>query len=30
LKKLEQQRIYKDTALRVRGNGDLGKPHKES
>jgi Lon protease-like protein len=30
LKKLEQQRIYKDTALRVRGNGDLGKPHKEN
>ena len=30
LKKLEQQRIYRDTALRVRGNGDLGKPHKES
>jgi len=30
LKKLEQQRIYKDTALRVGGNGDLGKPHKEN
>jgi Lon protease-like protein len=28
LRKLEQQRIYKETAAKVRGNGDLGRPHK--
>ena len=28
LKKLEQQRTHRDTAAKVRGNGDLGKPHK--
>jgi Lon protease-like protein len=28
LRKLEQQRDYKDLMKRVRGNGDLGKPHK--
>ena len=28
LSKLEQQRIHKETATKVRGNGDLGKPHK--
>jgi ATP-dependent Lon protease len=27
LTKLEQQRAYKDAAAKVRGNGDLGKPH---
>jgi ATP-dependent Lon protease len=27
LRKLEQQRAYKDAAAKVRGNGDLGKPH---
>jgi len=30
LRKLEQQRAYKETAAKVRGNGDLGKPHKEN
>jgi ATP-dependent Lon protease len=29
LRKLEQQRVYKETAAKVRGNGDLGRPHKE-
>jgi ATP-dependent Lon protease len=29
LAKLEQQRTYKETAKKVRGNGDLGKPHLE-
>ena len=29
LTKLEQQRAYKETAGKVRGNGDLGRPHKE-
>jgi ATP-dependent Lon protease len=29
LSKLEQQRAYKETAAKVRGNGDLGRPHKE-
>jgi Lon protease-like protein len=29
LTKLEQQRAYKETAAKVRGNGDLGRPHKE-
>jgi ATP-dependent Lon protease len=29
LTKLEQQRTYKETAAKVRGNGDLGRPHKE-
>jgi Lon protease-like protein len=27
LRKLEQQRAYKDVVAKVRGNGDLGKPH---
>ena len=27
LRKLEQQRTYKDVVAKVRGNGDLGKPH---
>jgi len=27
LRKLEQQRIYKETVTKVRGNGDLGMPH---
>ena len=30
LRKLEQQRVYKETAAKVRGNGDLGRPHKEN
>ena len=25
--KLDQQRAYKDVVAKVRGNGDLGKPH---
>jgi len=29
LQKLEQQRVYKETATKVRGNGNLGMPHKE-
>lgn len=28
LSKLEQQRIYRNTETKVRGNGDLGRPHK--
>ena len=28
LRTLEQQRSYKDVVAKVRGNGDLGKPHK--
>lgn len=28
LRKLEQHQIHKETAQKVRGNGDLGKPHK--
>jgi ATP-dependent Lon protease len=27
LRKLEQQRTFKDAVTKVRGNGDLGKPH---
>jgi ATP-dependent Lon protease len=27
LRKLEQQRAYQDVVAKVRGNGDLGKPH---
>lgn len=27
VRKLEQQRAYKDVVAKVRGNGDLGKPH---
>src|SRR5438552_3802128 len=30
LRKLEQQRDYKELMAKVRGNGDLGKPHKET
>jgi len=30
LSKLEQQRAYKETSAKVRGNGDLGRPHKEN
>jgi len=30
LAKLEQQRVFRDTATKVRGNGDLGRPHKEN
>jgi Lon protease-like protein len=30
LRKLEQQRAFKETASKVRGNGDLGRPHKEN
>ncbi len=29
LRKLEQQRAYKELMTKVRGNGDLGKPHTE-
>ena len=29
LRKLEAQRTYKEVVAKVRGNGDLGKPHKE-
>jgi len=28
LRKLEQQRAYKDLMTKVRGNGDLGNPQK--
>jgi hypothetical protein len=28
-RKLEDQRAYKDLMAKVRGNGDLGKPHTE-
>jgi len=30
LKRLEQQQTLKDVASKVRGNGDLGRPHKEN
>jgi Lon protease-like protein len=30
LRKLEQQRAHKELMSKVRGNGDLGKPHKEN
>jgi Lon protease-like protein len=29
LKKLEEQRVYRETMTKVRGNGDLGRPHQE-
>ena len=29
-RKLEEQRAYKDVMAKVRGNGDLGKPHTEN
>jgi Lon protease-like protein len=28
LKKLEEQRLHRETMTKVRGNGDLGRPHK--
>ena len=30
IRKLEQQRAYKEVMAKVRGNGDLGRPHKEN
>ena len=30
LRKLEQQRSHKEQMMKVRGNGDLGRPHKEN
>jgi Lon protease-like protein len=30
IRKLEQQRAYKEVIAKARGNGDLGRPHKEN